>query len=51
MSRVIKELKWRKVIIKMIDGESKMVRMIKVRRRKILNSNYIKNARELEETN
>jgi len=51
MSRVIEELQWRKIIIKAIDSESKMVRIIKVRRRKILNSKCIKNAKELEEPN
>jgi len=49
MSRVKKELE--KIIIKAIDSESKLVRMIKVRMRKILNSEHIKNAKELVQTN
>jgi len=36
-----------KIIIKAIDSESKIVRMIKVRKRKILNSEYFKNAKRL----
>ena len=35
------------IIIKAIDSESKTVRMIKERKRKILNSDYFKNAKEL----
>jgi len=38
-------------IIKAIDSESKIERMIKVRKRKILNSEYFKNKKELVKTN
>ena len=41
MSRVIEE----EIIMIAIDSESKNVRMIKVRMRKILNSELIKNAK------
>jgi len=35
------------IIIKAIDSESKIERMIRVRKRTILNSEYFKNAKEL----
>jgi len=44
---IYKRTQVERIIIKAIDSESKIERMIKVRKRKILNSEYFKNAKEL----
>ena len=44
---IYKRIRVEKIIIKAIDSESKIERMIKVRKRNILNSEYFKNANEL----
>ena len=44
---IYKRTQVEKIIIKAIDSESKIERMKKVRKRKILNSEYFKNAKGL----